>query len=219
MTRTQSTPAPRKLTPKGLATRARIVEAAAVLIYSHGVQGTNNEAVRRAAGVSGSQLSHYFPDKESLVRTVIAWRADSVIRLHRIPQLGRLDTFDALRMWADSYIEREEVCRGGCSFGSLASEIMKTDFDVRGDLAAGFDRWEDLFRQGLGALRQRGDLRRDADPDHLTHVLMAAFQGGMLLTQAAQDVGPLRDALNGALAYVASFAVDPQPQIATCTRR
>lgn len=219
MTRTHPTLAPRKLTPKGLATRARIVEAAAALIYSHGVHGTNNEAVRRAAGVSGSQLSHYFPDKECLVRAVIAWRADSVIRLHRIPQLGRLDTFDALRMWADSYIEREEMCRGGCSFGSLASEVMKTDLDVRGDLATGFDRWEDLFRQGLGAMRRRGDLRRDADPVQLTHVLMAAFQGGMLLTQSAQDVAPLRDALGGALAYVESFAVDPPPRIAATTQR
>jgi AcrR family transcriptional regulator len=47
--------------------------------------------VRKAAGVSGSQLSHYFRDKESLVRAVIAWRADLIIDLHKIPLLGGLD--------------------------------------------------------------------------------------------------------------------------------
>jgi AcrR family transcriptional regulator len=196
----------RVLTPKGRATRERIVEAAAKLIYQRGVHGTNNELVRRAAGVSGSQLGHYFPDKESLVRAVIAWRADRVVTAHRIPELGGLDTFAALHLWADSWIEREEVCRGGCSFGSLASEIIKSDLDVHGELADGFDRWEDLFREGLHAMRSHGDIAPSANPDDLAHLLMAAFQGGMLLTQAARDVAPLKAALTGAIAYVETFA-------------
>ncbi|MEV6794551.1 TetR family transcriptional regulator C-terminal domain-containing protein [Streptomyces sp. NPDC051320] len=194
-----------RLTAKGLATRERIVEAAATLIYQHGVQNTNNEAIRRATGVSGSQLSRHFPTKESLVRAVIAWRADSVIRAHRIA-LGNLDSFAALRLWADSCIEREDLCRGGCSFGSLASEVLKTGPEVRDDLADGFDRWEDLFRAGLRAMRDGGELSAAADPEQLTHVLMAAFQGGMLLGQAAASVEPLRAALNGAIAYIETFA-------------
>jgi AcrR family transcriptional regulator len=198
--------ADRPLTRKGLATRARIVAVAAELIFVHGVKGTTNEQVRKAAGVSGSQLNHYFPDKESLVRAVISWRADRVIELHQIPQLGGLDTFGALRLWADSAIEREEVCRGGCGYGSLAGEIIKTGTDVREELAAGFERWEDLFRRGLRAMRERGDLTPQAEPGRLTYVLLAAFQGGMLLAQAARDVEPLRAALNGALAHVESFA-------------
>jgi TetR/AcrR family transcriptional repressor of nem operon len=203
---TSSIEAMPKLTPKGLATRTRIVAAAAELIYEHGVHRVSNEDVRKAAGVSGSQLSHYFGDRESLVRAVIAWRADHIIDVHKIPQLGGLDSFASLRLWADSYIEREEVCRGGCSYGSLAGEILKTDPDAREEIEEGFQRWEDLFRRGLKAMRERGELRRTADPDQLADVLMAALQGGMLLTQAANDATPLRNALNGALAYVASFA-------------
>jgi TetR/AcrR family transcriptional repressor of nem operon len=202
-----ATEAPRqKLTAKGLATRERIVGAATRLIYEQGVQNTNNEQVRREAGVSGSQLSRHFPTKDSLVRAVIARRADSVVRAHRVPALGRLDSFAALRLWADSYVQRADMYRGGCSFGSLASETVKTDPVFRDAVAEGFERWEDLFREGLGLMRDRGELRQDADPARLTHLLMAAFQGGMLLDQAAGDVTPLRDALDGALAYVESFA-------------
>jgi AcrR family transcriptional regulator len=197
---------PRKLTPKGQATRERIVEAAADLMYTHGVQGTNNELVRRTAGVSGSQLTHYFPDKESLVRAVIVWRVDSMMGLQDTPPRGAIDTFDALREWADAYVDLEVIRDGGCTFGSLASEIMKTDLDVHDEIAAGFDRWGDVFRSGLRAMRDRGDLRSDADPDSLAHVLMAAFQGGMLLTQGARDTTPLRHALYGAIDHVKSFA-------------
>jgi TetR/AcrR family transcriptional repressor of nem operon len=196
----------RRLTPKGLATRDRIVDAAAELIYSRGVHATNNELVRKAAGVSGSQLSHYFPDKESLVRAVIELRADSMIGLGGTRPRGPFDSLAALRGWADFYLERENVVIGGCLFGSLASEIMKTELNVRDEIAAGFERWRAVFRDGFQTMRDRGDLRPDADPDHLAGALAAAFQGGMLLSQAERNIAPLRDGLESALAYIASFA-------------
>ena len=57
-----------RLTPKGERVRGRIIEAAARLVYKQGVAGTTLEDVKRAAGVSGSQMYHYFPDKEQLVQ-------------------------------------------------------------------------------------------------------------------------------------------------------
>jgi TetR/AcrR family transcriptional regulator, transcriptional repressor for nem operon len=200
-----------KLTPKGRAARQRIVEAAAKLIYERGVHATNNELVRAAAGVSGSQLSHYFPDKESLIRAVIEWRAGSMMGLHDDPPRGELDSWEALRAWADAYLQRTDIIDGGCSFGSLASEVMKTDLAVHDAIAAGFDRWREVFVRGLSSMRERGELRPDAEPQRLAYVLAAAFQGGLLLTQGAHDVEPLRAALDGALDYVATFAHEAGP--------
>jgi TetR/AcrR family transcriptional regulator, transcriptional repressor for nem operon len=51
---------PRSLTVRGAATRARIVEAAAALIYEHGVERTSLDDVMAASGASKSQLYHYF---------------------------------------------------------------------------------------------------------------------------------------------------------------
>ena len=67
-----------RLTAKGERTRARIVEAAARLIYERGVAGTTLDDVKAAAGVSGSQLHHYFPDKDELVQAVISYQADVI---------------------------------------------------------------------------------------------------------------------------------------------
>src|ERR1700684_2862547 len=71
-------PRPR-LTPKGERTRARIVAAAAALIYERGVAGTTFEDVRTAAEISGSQLSHYFAGKDELVQAVIDYQADAIV--------------------------------------------------------------------------------------------------------------------------------------------
>ena len=196
------------LTDRGQATRDRIVTAAAELMVKRGVAAVSMRDVRAAANVSGSQLSHYFGDKQSLIRAVIAHQADDVIRKHQMPELGELDSFDALDLWAQLNIESLEAqhCQGGCSYGSLAGELVECDPSLRGDLAAGFERWQQLFRHGLTLMRQRGELRPDADPDQLTYAIMAALQGGMLLGQTARDTAPLRASLSSVLAYTRSFA-------------
>jgi TetR/AcrR family transcriptional regulator, transcriptional repressor for nem operon len=203
---TETTPG--GLTSRGQATRERIVSAAADLIFERGVAAVSMRDVRSAARVSGSQLSHYFGDKQSLIRAVIAHQADAVVQAHQMPELGQLDSFDALQRWAELNIDslQRHECQGGCSYGSLAGELVECDESLRGDLAAGFDRWEELFRHGLILMRDRGDLRPDADPDQLTYALMAALQGGMLLGQTARDVAPLRAALTSVLDYLRTYA-------------
>ena len=74
---------PRSLTARGAATRARIVEAAADLIYAHGVEQTSLDDVMAASGVSKSQLYHYFADKDALVLDVIARQTERVLDAQR----------------------------------------------------------------------------------------------------------------------------------------
>lgn len=193
----------------GESVRDRIVTAAAHLTFERGVRRATVDDIRAAAGVSGSQMSRHFRDKQSLISAVITRQADAVMNLHRIPALHSLDSFDALRLWADMFVEmlRQRDCRGGCAFGTLAAELAGTD--ARDELADVFDRWTDLLRAGLRAMRDRGDLRLDADPDELALGLLSALQGGRLLAQIRRDVGPVEAALNTMLARIRSFATDP----------
>ena len=94
---TDSQPRPR-LTPKGQRTRARIIDAAAELIHERGVPGTTLEDVKAAAQVSGSQLYHYFDDKDALVQAVIDRQADILVSTTERADLG---TAGALRAWRD----------------------------------------------------------------------------------------------------------------------
>ena len=87
-----------RLTRKGEATRARIVDAAAALIFQQGVAGTTVEEVRDGAHVSSSQLYHYFEDKPALVRAVIERQADRAIGTQEQFDLSSLD---GLREWRD----------------------------------------------------------------------------------------------------------------------
>ncbi len=203
-----------RFTRKGFATRARIVDVTAELMFEHGVAGTSIDEVRNTAEVSGSQISHYFHDKRDLTREVIASRRNDVVAFHTQPQLGALDSLDALQAWADACVADVDTVyrRGGCIYGSLAGELMEADDEVRDDLAAGYDQWLELFRSGLTAMRRRGELRPDADPRHLATALVAAHQGGAMLTHATGSPEPLRTALNAAVEYVRAFASPPNPR-------
>lgn len=196
----------RKLTEKGQAIRARILEQAAELIHTKGVAATNNEQLRRVTGISGSQLNHYFPTKESLVMAVIEWQTEQVMRFYGSEQFAGFDTIEALRSWVDYYVTHESAYRDGCTLGSLASQIIKSDLQVHDELARAFDQWRNIFRDGLRRMQSLGRLSATADPTQLADLLLSAFQGGMLLTQVQRDVTPLKNALHAAIDHVQTFA-------------
>jgi AcrR family transcriptional regulator len=194
------------LTRKGQATRERILEAATELIGRRGVAGTSTEDVRKAAGISGSQLYHYFDSKQALIRAVITRQAEAPLVPGR-PIMGALDSVDALQAWADAAVEHQEhnSGRGECTLASLAGELGPADEQTREDLCNGFQRWRSLVHDGLRAMRERGELRPEADLEELSMALLTALQGGSLLSQTLRTAEPMRASMNAALAYVRSF--------------
>lgn len=189
---------PQHLTPKGQATRDRIVAAAAKLMFERGVAGTSTEDVLKAAGVtSPSQLYHYFGGKKSLVQAVITHQTEYVLGFQR-PLLSRLDSFEALEAWRDAIIDVQRAgnCEGGCPIGSLSVELSDHDTQARTEIMAGYSQWEEAIRDGLKAMQARGELREDADADQLALALLTALQGGLLMTQARRDTIALEAVLN-----------------------
>jgi len=196
----------RRLTPKGEATRNRILDAAIELIAAHGVSGTSTEQVRQVAGVSGSQLYHYFATKQALIRAVITRQADAG---PGAPALGALDSFEALQAWADAAVERHEGAGGRCDLSTLAAELSAGDPSSRGEIREGYERWRGVLLDGLAAMRDRGELRPGADLDELALALLTALQGGSLLARTLGSAEPMRASMRAALAFVRSHAAEP----------
>src|SRR5260370_20346045 len=103
------------LTRKGVKTRQRIVAAAGDLILQQGVAGTTLDDVGDEAGVSSSQIYHYFADKEALVRAVVDYRAQTVVGEIHEPMLAAIEGIDGLRAWRghNGSVRGAAACRGG----------------------------------------------------------------------------------------------------------
>jgi TetR/AcrR family transcriptional regulator, transcriptional repressor for nem operon len=187
-----------RLTPKGERTRGRIVEAAAALIHQRGVAGTTLDDVRSAAGVSGSQLSHYFAGKDELVQAVIDRQAETIADRQRRADLS---SPGGLRAWRDMVIAqaRSSQGQGGCPLGSLAGQLAESDARARALIAAGFGQWSAAISDGLRGLHAAGHLPDGTDPDDLAVTLLAALQGGLVLAQVQRDIRPLETAVDTVL--------------------
>jgi TetR/AcrR family transcriptional repressor of nem operon len=186
-----------RLTRKGQETHRRIVSEAAALMYEHGVAYTRIEDVQAAAGVSASQIYYYFGDKNGLVRAVINHQCESVLGV-QTPLLANLDSFQALEAWRDVVvsIHRDGRNQQGCPMGSLTSELSRSAPEMRADLLAGFNRWAEALRNGLHAMRERGELPEWVEPQRFALALLAVVQGGLVLTQARRDTVALEASLD-----------------------
>jgi len=199
----------RSLTARGAATRSRIVEAAANLIYAHGVERTSLDDVMAASGVSKSQLYHYFADKDALVLEVIAKQTERVLDAQR-PHLEALDSLPALKAWRDAFVRLNKATQfGGCPLGSLANELANDSEPARKRLAGSFSMWGERIENGLAKMQQRGELSASADPRNLALALLSAVEGGLLLSKTTHSTRPLEIAFDMAIDHVARHIIAP----------
>jgi len=197
----------RRLTSRGAATKARIVEAANQLMFERGVALTTLADVRTASATSKSQLYQHFADKNALVREVIEFRAEALLAQQR-RRLEKVDSLRGLELWRDEMVERNALRDGayGCPLGSIANEIADHDEDTRRIIANHFDEWLQIIVDTIDRLKARGVLRGDADPRTLASGLLAALQGGYLLAKTSRDVNLMRVAVDMAIAQIRAFS-------------
>ena len=209
------------LTAKGRATRERIVKAAAQVILNDGLSSLSMVNVRKAARVSGSQLAHYFGDKQALIRAVIMRQMQVVLNFHHQPKLAGMQSFDDFERWIDLNMRylRQIGYEGTPTYHALAGQLAKSDAATRETIAAGYRQWVELLEQAIARMKDRGVLVADADPRQLAIVLVTAHQGGGTVAFTYREEWPHADAVRYAVNYLRMFAKDPEERAPRPPRR
>src|SRR3981081_523524 len=145
---------PTGLTPRGEATRARIVEAAADLFLARGVGGTSLDDIRAGTATSKSQLFHYFPGgKSDLVGAIATFQSARVLEAQR-PFLDALDTWEAWQGWRDAVVAHYgSQAHWGCPIGALTSELINADPSHAPVVTVQMDLWRGYLQAGLIRMR------------------------------------------------------------------
>jgi len=189
-------------TGRGRASRERIVERAAELFAAQGISATSVDEVLMAAGAGKGQFYHYFRGRDELAAAVVGHRCtQAVARL--TGALGGVSSLAGLEQALAGFIAGfEQMGMPGCPIGTLATEVAGRNEDAQLQAAAGFDAWERLLAEALERMRQRGELRADAEPAALATGLLASIEGGMVLSQTRKDIASLRIAVEAGLGPV-----------------
>lgn len=189
------------LTERGRKTRQRILEATGEQILASGIGGTTLDTIRAATLTSKSQLFHYFPGgKVELIREVAAWEGRQLLAAQE-PEIDDLGSWGSWERWrialVDYYIGRG---RWACPIGSLATQAAMLDPQLESEVAAGMRRWREALAAGVTRMQDAGHLERGADPSAVATSILAAIQGGLVLSQPERSAWPLEAALDTALA-------------------
>jgi AcrR family transcriptional regulator len=188
------------LTERGRRTRQRIIEATGEQILAAGIGGTSLDTVRAATLTSKSQLFHYFPGgKAELVREVAAWEGEQLLAA-QCPEIHDLGSWESWERWrvalVDYYIGRG---RWACPIGSLATQAAMADPELDRMIAAALAGWRGLLADGVRRMQAAGLVHPTADPVRIATAVLAAIEGGLVLSQPERAGWPLEAALDHAL--------------------
>ena len=190
-------------TERGEATRTRIIEAAAAIIYANSAGRMSLDEVMEASRTSKSQLYHYFADKDALVREVIRFQTRRILEANA-KHLDHLASFEALYAWRDMMVLANRAAGGigGCPLGSLANELSNQSEGARFLLADGLDAWRVLIEMGLARMKHAGEIVSTADTQALAIAFLSAIQGGILMAKTTRDPRLLEIALDMAITHL-----------------
>ena len=173
-------------------TRERLLTATAELFRRQGYNGTSLKQVTAAAGAPIGSLYHFFPDgKDGLSEAVIGSSGQAYQELFELiydaaegPGSAVTDFFDAAAL-----VLAETGYLDACPIGTVALEVASTNDRLRRATEAVFDGW-------IGAAASRLQAAGMAEPEarDLATTLVAAVEGGFMLSRASRSPQPMRTA-------------------------
>jgi len=188
------------LTPKGAATKARIIEGAAAEVRAQGVAATTLDDIRSRTHTSKSQLFHYFPDgKEELLLAVAQHEADRVLS-DQEPFLSNLRSWAAWSAWRDVVVDRYRRQGQDCPLSAVTSQLGPASPGAQAVTTQLFDQWERAIADGIGEMQNRGLVRASLDAKQAAAALLAGVQGGVLILLATGQLTHLEAALDVGIA-------------------
>ena len=165
--------------------RARVATAARAVIARDGLDATSVRRVAAEAGSSTTVVTHYFADKQALLRAAIedAYAAVAArMAAHLEAGPGGLPTLRAVLLEALPLdAERAAEARVWMAFWSMA--VVHPE--LRAVQGAGYREWREVVARVLDEAAERGEVADGLDPEEIGEQLMCLVDG--LLMQATLE--------------------------------
>ena len=175
--------------------KVQILDAAAELISERGFTQTSVDDVIKHAGLCGkSHFYHHFKSKEELGYAVLNRQferfAERGLAVLREPMI---DPIERLFLFIDSVValQAQRRCRGGSSFGTLASELADAHEGFRQRIELVFERWAGQIQSLLWEVRPR--LQDGVDTARLARFIIATLEGAVLMSRVTKEIGVMEN--------------------------
>ncbi len=181
---------------KGDATREKILDAARYLFNTKGFGATSISDLVKESGLQKGSLYFHFPGKDAIGLTVLEDARSSFMAfldeaLSGDTPVQRLENFFQCVM--KKHLATGFV--GGCIFGNIALEMGDSDKRFADIIDRVFSQWVAAIEQVIVAAQERGEIRDDLPAYALARNIVAAIEGGIMMSRVKKDEGPLAECL------------------------
>lgn len=198
----------RKPRADGIESRRAILDAAARLATTHGLEGLSIGELARHIGMSKSGLYAHFKSKEELELATIDAAAEvfenDVIRKVSDGPCGLVRVMALSEAFFQHLARR--VYPGGCFFATVAAQLAPRPGRLRDRIMQMQAVWVGQFIEALQQARDAGELTRDSDVEQLAFEITAMMfraNFGWIMSEDEQVLERARTGIKHVLANVA----------------
>jgi TetR/AcrR family transcriptional repressor of nem operon len=167
------------------------------LFNTRGYHATKISDIMKASGVQKGNLYFYFKSKEALAQALVREaQKEYMDYLHANARgssaLEKLD--NVLAAIFDLHVRKKFV--GGCIFGNMALEMGDNNFQFRKDIRDIFDEWVKFLSSLIHEAVRSGEIVVELAPEDLARHIVAAMEGGIMLSRLSKDHTAMKSALD-----------------------
>lgn len=180
---------------KGAVTRERIIQLAAPVFNKKGYAGASMADILEATGLQKGGLYNHFESKEQLAVEAFDFSIAHMIARWQKAIEGKRHAADRLLAVVgmfDGYLLKPGS--GGCPLMNTAIEADDNQPVLRARARKAMDQTLAAIEHIAARGRERGELRRNTDPQHVATILMSTLEGALMISKLYNEPRYLKQA-------------------------
>jgi len=182
---------------KGQLTKERILDEATKIVIQKGFQATSISDILNATGMKKGSLYFHYSEKNVLIHAILDKVQEDFMRFLDSSISGS-SPGEALNNFFDNVLKKHQEAEfiGGCIFGNTALEMGDKCEDISKKIGDVFDKWMQKLTEVIKSAQTSRQIRYDISADMLAHHIVAALEGGIMLSRLNKDEKSLRDCID-----------------------
>jgi TetR/AcrR family transcriptional regulator, transcriptional repressor for nem operon len=174
---------------KGDLTRTKILQLAAPLFNQRGYSGVSFGDIMAATGMGKGGITNHFGSKDALALAAFDYAFELASRYFLDAVASHTSTRAKLHAVLDIFhaFTQDHPLPGGCPILNTAVDSDDTHADLRQRAQAGMAQWRGFIAGIVRKGMQAGELRPGLDPQRVATVMIAALEGGVMLSRLYGD--------------------------------
>lgn len=192
---------------KGTITRERIIMQAAELFNQQGYAGSSVSDIMRVTGLRKGGIYNHFGSKDELALEAFDYAINRMRRKYAEAIKGKTSSIDQLIAIVSIYrnIVEDPPLKGGCPLLNTAIESDDTHPALRDKAREAMDQFLKFIRIVINRGKRKGEILSSVDGASVSVYIVAAMEGGVMISQLYRDSGYMRHTLEHLTHYFESF--------------